>query len=265
MNPIVIIALIVIASVVFFLVRGGGGAAAPVEPKPEPKPEPKAEPKPEPKPSLPPISLGAEPPKPKPEPVEPASAKERPPATDDELRCPAGMLPVTLKGFPRRSLKRGRIVGAKAVAAAREGKAFCVDRYEYPGRKGARPSASVNFNTAKSMCARVGKRLCRDREWRRACGGSFPYGRRFDARRCNTEDADGEERSLAASGKFKRCKSGWGAYDMSGNLAEWTADQIVRGGDFTSADEDAACGAGGRRSAGSARASIGFRCCADFE
>jgi formylglycine-generating enzyme required for sulfatase activity len=38
----------------------------------------------------------------------------------------------------------------------------------------------------------------------------------------------------------------------------------VRGGDYASADEDAACRAGGKRSPTSARASIGFRCCADF-
>ena len=154
---------------------------------------------------------------------------------------------------------------AEAVAAARAGKAYCVDRYEYPGRKGARPTVSVNFNTAKSMCGRAGKRLCADKEWRRACGGAFPYGRRFDANRCNTEDDDGEERSLSAAGAFRRCKSGWGAYDMSGNVAEWTADQTVRGGDYAASDEDAACSAGGRRGAGSSRSSIGFRCCADLK
>jgi hypothetical protein len=79
-----------------------------------------------------------------------------------------------------------------------------------------------------------------------AGGGDFPYGKEFDAGRCNTEDADGEARSVAEGGKFARCRSAVGAYDMSGNVAEWTSDQTVRGGDYTSADEDAACSAGGK-------------------
>ncbi|MCB9543956.1 MAG: SUMF1/EgtB/PvdO family nonheme iron enzyme [Myxococcales bacterium] len=170
-------------------------------------------------------------------------------------------------GLPRDAVKKGRIVGDAAIALAREGKAFCVDTHEYPGA-GRPPRTGVNFEAARGLCRSAGKRLCTDAEWRRACvgkgGAGFPYGARFDAGRCNTEDAEGEERAVAAAGSFKRCVSAVGAYDMSGNVAEWTADQTVRGGDFASADDDAACSAGGKRAPASARASIGFRCCADF-
>jgi eukaryotic-like serine/threonine-protein kinase len=224
-----------------------------VEPKPEPKVEPKPEPKVEPKPE----------PKVEPKP-EPKLEPKPEPASADEVRCPRGMTTVTLVKFAKGTVRGGKVKGAQSVALAKSGKAYCVDTHEYPGA-GRRPRTSITHTAAAGLCRSAGKRLCSDREWRRACGGAFPYGRKFNAGRCNTEDDEGEERSLTNTGKFRRCRSGWGVYDMSGNAAEWTADQTVRGGDFASADEDAACGAGGRRSASSARSSIGFRCCADFK
>ena len=195
-------------------------------------------------------------------PAAPATEPSRADSTD-ELRCKPGMVLVKTAKFPKGSVKRGRIKGIEGVATARAGGAYCIDRYEYPG-KGRRPRTSVNFNAAKGLCSAAGKRLCTDKEWLRACGGAFPYGRTFKPSRCNTEDGEGEERAIAAAGKFGKCRSPSGAYDMSGNVAEWTASQTVRGGDYTSADEDAMCRSGGRRSAGSARASIGLRCCSDF-
>lgn len=185
---------------------------------------------------------------------------------DEVLKCPPGQLMIRTARFPKGTVKRGRITGA-GIALARDGKAYCIDAYEYPGR-GQRPRTSVTHTAAAGACKAKGRRLCTDREWLRACvgrgGASFPYGRTFDGSKCNTEDAEGDERSMAASGSFRKCRSSVGAYDMSGNAAEWTADQTVRGGNYASSDEDAACRSGGRRSAGSARASIGFRCCSDF-
>ncbi|MEZ4466298.1 MAG: SUMF1/EgtB/PvdO family nonheme iron enzyme [bacterium] len=88
--------------------------------------------------------------------------------------------------------------------------------------------------------------------------------REFDGRLCNTEDDDGDERSVATGGSFPKCRSAVGAYDMSGNVAEWTDDQTVRGGDFRLLRRGRLLSGGGCRSEGSARASIGFRCCSDF-
>lgn len=206
----------------------------------------------------------------------PAAPKTAAPKTDapkaaagdgETLKCPAGQIMIRTARFPKGTVKKGRITGA-GVALAKSGKAYCIDAYEYPGR-GRRPRTSVTHTAAAGACKAAGKRLCTDREWLRACvgrgGASYPYGRTFDGNKCNTEDAEGDERSLAAAGSFRRCRSAVGAFDMSGNAAEWTADQTVRGGNYASADEDAACRAGGRRSAGSARASIGFRCCSDFK
>jgi LysM repeat protein len=108
----------------------------------------------------------------------------------------------------------------------------------------------------------VGKRLCTDGEWLRACRGRdptrFPYGDQHIAGRCNDRGVSplrtlhGADDSLAVfgmeamnnpklnqlpntvarSGQFSRCRNAWGAYDMVGNLHEWTADPTgtFRGG-----------------------------------
>ena len=202
-------------------------------------------------------------------PAAPATKAPRTEAADasETLKCPPGQLMIRTARFPKGTVKRGRITGA-GIAMARDGKAYCIDAHEYPGR-GQRPRTSVTHTAASGACKAKGRRLCTDREWLRACvgrgGAPFPYGRSFDGGKCNTEDAEGDERSMAASGSFRKCRSAVGAYDMSGNASEWTADQTVRGGNYASSDEDAACRGGGRRSAGSARASIGFRCCSDFK
>lgn len=254
---------------------------APPEPEPEPvsepEPERRAAPEPE-RPAAPEPEAPAEP-EPTPEaPAEPEPTPEPPaepppeppaepaPAEPETLRCPAGMTLVTRRGFPAGGKKRGALVGP-GVEAARAGAAYCIDTYEYPGR-GQPPRTGVNFEAARGLCIARGRRLCTDAEWRRGCagrkGGAWPYGGAFDPAKCNTEDGDGEERAVAPAGSFRRCKSIRGVYDMSGNVAEWTADQTVRGGDFASSEDDAACGGGGKRSPSSSRPSIGFRCCADF-
>ncbi|MEE2786035.1 MAG: protein kinase [Myxococcota bacterium] len=189
-------------------------------------------------------------------------------AGDDWVSCPKTMRMIRTGRFPKGSYKRGKLKGKRALDMAYAGKAYCIDIYEYPGR-GQMPKTRVTFQAAEGLCKRSGKRLCSDSEWARACRGSrgsqFPYGRNFVGGRCNTEDAEGEESVLKPTGAFRKCKSRWFVYDMSGNAAEWTANQTVRGGDYTASDEDAACNGGGRRSPSSSRPNIGFRCCKSFK
>jgi hypothetical protein len=129
---------------------------------------------------------------------------------------------------------------------------YCIDRYEAPGR-GRRPLRGVSLGTARAKCRARGMRLCSAREWMRACAGLFPYGRVYDAKRCNT----GASGTVAAGSK-RRCRSRYGVYDLSGNVSEWVSSGSAMGGHFASAQGHASCTA---RAAGGAN--TGYRCCSD--
>jgi len=123
---------------------------------------------------------------------------------------------------------------------------FCIDRFEYPNRRGDFPVIMVNFHEAREMCAEQGKRLCDELEWTFACEGEeaqpYPYGYVRDTEACvidnkwrpYNERAMQPRDGLAAmneldrlwqgvsSGSRPRCKSPFGVYDMTGNVDEWT-------------------------------------------
>ena len=187
---------------------------------------------------------------------------------NNSVECPKGMKLVITTRFPRNSIKKNKITGRKGVMLALNGKAYCIDKYEYTSNNTRLPKVNINFNGAKNLCFKSGKRLCTPREWKRACKGTrgsmFPYGKNFDPKKCNTEDSNEEERRIRPSGSFKTCRSSGGVYDMSGNVAEWTSDKRVFGGYYASFDEEASCIDGFRRSPSSRRSYIGFRCCSDF-
>ncbi|MEC8025401.1 MAG: SUMF1/EgtB/PvdO family nonheme iron enzyme, partial [Myxococcota bacterium] len=166
-----------------------------------------------------------------------------PPAKWD---CPAGMTEVFRK-----------------VKLEREGKKVpgfeihCMDRREAGG-----PTRGISLYGAKAACERRGARLCSGKEWRRGCGGRYPYGNSFREDKCNTLSLDGYPRPVRPSGSFKKCRSMWGAYDMVGNVSEWTSDGYVRGGSNNNMDE-ARCNYAKRRAPGSSSSRVGYRCCAD--
>lgn len=155
--------------------------------------------------------------------------------------------------------------------------AFCIDRYEYPNKKGAKPVAGVSWPQAKSTCESAGKRLCNETEWEKACKGpknlKFPYGAAFNAGTCNTEDAAGNDRKLNTSGAFAACKSGYGVYDMSGNVWEWTDsklqsnlnDRVLRGGSYTRPDYHDRCANRYNSMPSVKDDEFGFRCCAQAD
>jgi hypothetical protein len=147
-----------------------------------------------------------------------------------------------------------------ALVKRKEGN-VCVDQYEFPG-KGQRPKTNVSWFDARKSCEAAGKRLCAASEWRAACGGKYPYGKAFDANKCNTQDEDGFERSLATGGSFGGCKSPSGVYDMTGNVHEWVEEKRIAGGAFDSDASVANCGYSSPKAPASSSGSIGFRCCA---
>jgi formylglycine-generating enzyme required for sulfatase activity len=166
------------------------------------------------------------------------------------LRCPDGMA----------KLKKKVDVTLADGSKVQDWEVTCIDRFEFPGA-GAVPRTGVDLGGARSACVAKGKRLCTRSEWRRACGGAYPYGKDYDAERCNTAGEGGIQRALVAAGSKRGCVSPVGAYDMVGNAAEWTSDGTVNGGTSLKNAEDATCGSGSKRAGGAPH--IGFRCCAD--
>jgi formylglycine-generating enzyme required for sulfatase activity len=128
-----------------------------------------------------------------------------------------------------------------------EPKRYCIDRYEWPNIVGENPRVYVDWFEAKLLCATRGKRLCRRSEWTLACEGPkrlpYPWGYVRQPSPCNIDraivpfdvDALLQESTREAEldrlwqadkiGAHKNCVSSYGAYDMSGNVDEWTDDQ----------------------------------------
>jgi hypothetical protein len=152
-------------------------------------------------------------------------------------------------------------LGAHLVTAA--GHAYCIDVYEYPGGNTI-PRTNISFADAGHICAARGERLCSDGEWERACRGkgsaSYPYGQAFEPTRCNTRGTGGVP---APSGTFAGCKSAVGAYDMSGNVAEWVASGAQKGGHARDGAKESRCSAVARNVPAAGGPLVGFRCCAD--
>lgn len=110
--------------------------------------------------------------------------------------------------------------------------AYCIDRYEWPNRKGELPQGWHTYDEASAACASVGKRLCTSSEWERACrgpeGNRYSYGPQRDPTVCNTPiEGSGPGRNPAPikpSGSLSGCVSSEGVYDLNGSLSEWTSE-----------------------------------------
>jgi hypothetical protein len=170
---------------------------------------------------------------------------------------------------------------------------YCVDRFEYPNKKGANPVIVVTYTEAAGLCKQSGKRLCSEVEWTFACEGEeampYPYGYDRSAESCVadrpwrqfTEGAmaprDGEQARLeldrlwqgSPSGAHPACRSAFGVYDLTGNVDEWT--RSVRSSGYASVLKGGYWGPVRARCRPSTRAhnehfvayQQGFRCCAD--
>ncbi len=169
---------------------------------------------------------------------------------------------------------------------------FCIDRLEYPDRAGEFPVIMVNWYEAGAHCAEQGKRLCTEDEWTFACEGedARPYANGFvrDSTACVVDrpwrPVDFElfasrtgpriVRELdelwqgEPTGSRPRCRSESGAYDMTGNVDEWTVTS--RSGGLRSILKGGYWGPVHARCRSSTRVhnedfyfyQIGFRCCA---
>lgn len=122
---------------------------------------------------------------------------------------------------------------------------YCIDRYEFPNKKGVRPKVMQNFYQAQLHCKNRGKRVCTETEWTKACEGPdnkpFPYGYTRDARKCHGDqkwdfpnktkfikrDPHEIERLWKGvpSGSQPECVSDYGVHDMPANADELAASE----------------------------------------
>lgn len=119
---------------------------------------------------------------------------------------------------------------------------WCMDRYEASrpdatsidageesgealSAKNVLPWTDVTIYEASRACKAAGKELCPDRRWVEGCSEgqeAYPYGSIYDPTACNGTGAGHE--GVAATGSFPRCVSPIGAFDVSGNVAEWVSE-----------------------------------------
>ena len=131
--------------------------------------------------------------------------------------------------------------------------AFCADRYEYPNKKGGHLVWMLDWYQAQATCESKGKRLCSaPLEWTGRLRRPRPhaislYGWERDHDKCNIDNFYIDPRKPAPwrsssstskdpeiafkelvrldesvpSGSMETCKSGFGVYDMPGNVDEW--------------------------------------------
>jgi hypothetical protein len=153
-------------------------------------------------------------------------------------------------------------------------------------RSGARPWSLVSYAAATAACAASGKRLCTADEWLWSCQGeaalTYPYGASYVADSCNGADHDtvpggALDNASVAGGSLAMCLSPAGAYDLSGNVKEWTSDQqgtsgppnneaiyVVRGGSYESPRLGLTCQTAlSQATASTVLDGLGFRCCSD--
>ena len=145
-------------------------------------------------------------------------------------------------------------------------------------RRGVLPWANVTWAEATAACEAAGARLCRRDEWTRACGGGepYPYGADYQGQSCNggAFDTDpgtgGDQDAVLATGALATCQRA-GAFDLSGNLKEWTDDLIdglrpIRGGGTESnVPGGLTCdGLGDLKPEAFRSATLGFRCCREL-
>jgi formylglycine-generating enzyme len=182
--------------------------------------------------------------------------------------------------------------GVTAEEGAETEISVCMDQFEAPNQRGARPLVMQSFEMAAAWCAARGKRTCTEQEWELACEGPsrspLAYGWRVDKAACNSDKAwrRVDERKLAIGGEVARleaerlwqgapsgayaaCASSFGVFDMMGNVEEWVASRKRRRwpgalmGGFWAKPWTGCRGTNDAHEPRFAFYETGFRCCAD--
>ena len=183
---------------------------------------------------------------------------------------------------------------AAAMTGTRTEMRFCMDQYEAPNRRNAKPLVMMDFHESERWCRKKGKRLCSEQEFETACEGPviepFFYGWAVDPTVCNSNKpwkafddakllAGGREAQQEAarlwqgtpSGAKARCRTRNGIYDLLGNVEEWVSSRPGRRwpgalmGGFWAKPWTGCRGTNDAHEPNFAFYEVGFRCCKDAE
>jgi formylglycine-generating enzyme required for sulfatase activity len=169
----------------------------------------------------------------------------------------------------------------------------CMDRFEAPNQEGKPPYVMRSFEGATRWCAERHKRVCTEQEWELGCEGPehrpLAYGWHVDVSLCNSDkswrpfdlkklhssdsaEQEAEVKKLwqgTPSGAYATCVSGFGIYDMMGNVEEWVVSRRGRRvpgslmGGFWAKPWTGCRGTNDAHEPKFAFYETGFRCCAE--
>lgn len=148
---------------------------------------------------------------------------------------------------------------------------FFIDEFPFPNEEGAIPRTGVTQEQAAQLCSQVGKRLCTELEWERACKGPdntrYEYGDAYRAEACGT----GGSPRLVPSGYRIGCVSKFGVRDLHGGIWEWTSSEwgrdtnagrvAIRGGNDVEGELVGRCANARAQTPDEVGGELGFRCC----
>jgi len=161
----------------------------------------------------------------------------------------------------------------------------------YPDGKGNHPVVLVSWDDAQAFARWAGKRLPTEAEWEKAVRGSlvskkYPFGDQLEMSQANFDKGFLRENALQPVESFQ--PSGYGLYDMAGNVWEWCQDwydekyykaspgknppgpdggvyRVLRGGSWTNDKEFLRCAQRGKNVPDGKSHVIGFRCALSAE
>lgn len=109
------------------------------------------------------------------------------------------------------------------------------NKTEFPEGTGNFPAANVSWQDAAAFCEWLGRkkgltiRLPTEAEWERAArgieGNKYPWGNEWNKAAIVTKESGGK---VSAVKSFPLNRSPFGAFDMAGNVWEWTSDKVNR-------------------------------------